>query len=305
MLKYSINPSSKNLLFIAFVGLLLISMACKKTTDRPDIDNYRVVSQTEYHKGDWSSTSTFTYQNNRIVSREIETPIEKFKFEWSYDDYQVVTQQFNWNFDNWVLKTSNVYSFENDLLQSVNYREAMGELWDEYERWEFSYNGTDYKEILMGSVDDKQFMPNTKFGYAYVDEHLEYYEIYIKEAADWKLSKDLKFEYLEGSLHQITLSYSKNGSDYGEQEQFSYEYTSGKNTHVVLSIQGDSGWRQRDEIVRNYDNNGNMTDETFRLVGNPNYENRYEYEYEAGSDNFEQFPFYAQALYEYFYPSPK
>jgi len=300
----------KNLfsLLLSFIGIFLLLFAiflnegCNKKNSEPVVLPNRVISQLEYFRGTLNSTSTFNYSNNKIYLREYEFDKSNYKYEYEYSGNQVITYTLKKYGEDWGTVGSNVYSYNSNLLQEVLYREPSADDWNVYERWSFSYNGSNYNEILMEKVYDGYPLPDTKLDYSYNGDTLMGYSIY-RFVAEWRLSRDVVFEYNNGLLYKTTLYYAPVNMVYGPQEQFTYEYSDGLNTRVVLSVMVDSAWVDRNEILREYNISNKMILETVKAIGDSNYEYQYKYVYELGEDNLELFPFFDQPLVEYIYPS--
>jgi len=289
---------------ISAVGALVIlftGSGCSKRNSELVILPNRIISQAEYFRGTLNSTTSFDYTDNKIYLREYEFDKSNYKYEYEYSENQVITYTLKKYDEIWGTIGSTVYSYKSNLLQEVLYREMKADDWDVYERWSFSYNGSNYNEILMEQVYDAYYLPDTKIDYAYSNDALMSYSIY-RFTGEWHLSRDVKFEYTNGQLYKTTLYYAPVNQKYGPQEQFTYEYSEGLNTRVVMAVFTDSNWVERNEILREYNINNKMVLETVKAIGNPNYEYQYKYVYELGEDNLSIFPFYDQPLHEYIYP---
>lgn len=288
---------------LILTALLMIQEGCRKADEQPAYTDFRLISQVEYYKGVSNSNITYQYENNRIVKQEVESKNELLKYEFSYTDTGVISNLFKKYSESWFLKKGTVYAFEDGKVKSVIFREPKGELWKENEKWTFSYDGMNWKEVLIEIQTDDKFDSVSKIEYFYEGDRLLYYNTFKFAEAQWELIREVKFDYVDERLDKTTVFYGGFASEYGPQEQYIFEYESGLNTRIGIAVLISDEWTERSEIVRNYDQNGNMTDETVRLVGDPNYEYRYIYFYEPGKHNREHFPFYDQPLYEYIYPA--
>jgi hypothetical protein len=293
------NHLIRNLFFLVLLVLTLDS--CYKNNEVVILDN-RIISQLEYFRGTLNSSANFTYEDNKIVYRDFENDKRKHKYDYEYSENQVVSFISEKYDEYWVNTNSNVYSFESTLLQEVLYREYDQQQWDVYERWTFTYDGTNYDEILIEKVSSGNSYPVVKLTYSYASDTLIGYTVY-QNNTEWVLTKEFRFEYKDGVLSQTTVFYSEPGQGLKPQELFSYQYTNGYNTKVVLSMYADSVWLPQSEILRTYNLSGKMIEETIKKVGETDYEYRYVYAYELGEDNLAIFPFYEKPLYEFIYPT--
>lgn len=285
------------------LGSLVFSIgSCGKNNSQVVILSSRVITQLEYFRGTLNSTTNYSYQDNKIVYRDYEFDKSKYKYDYEYSGNQVTSFVSKKYDEYWGYTNSNVYTYESNLLQEVLYRKYDKKEWNVYERWTFTYNGNNYDAILMESVVGSSINPETKLKYSYSGDTLLGYKVY-QFNEDWKLTKQLVFEYQDGVLNETTVFYALLGQDFRPQEQFIYQYTDGYNTKVVLSVNVDSVWVARNEILRNYNVNGKMVEEIVQPFGETEYNYRYVYAYELGEDNFEMFPFYEQPLYEFIYPT--
>ena len=268
-----------------FLGSLVFSIAsCSKNNSQVVILPNRVISQLEYFRGTLNSTTNYSYQDNKIVYRDYEFDKSNYKYDYEYSGNQVTSFVSKKYDEYWGYTNSNVYSYESNLLQEVLYRKYEKEEWEDYERWTFTYDGNNYDEILIERMANGTYYPDTKLNYTYSSDTLLNYSIY-RHGNGWHLSKEVKFDYQDGLLYQTTIYYALLGQDYGPQELFTYYYSEGYNSKVLLSMRVDSTWLEQSEILRNYNVSGKMIEETVRKVGDSDYNYRYVYAYELGEDN--------------------
>lgn len=288
--------------FLFLGSIVFLTESCSKNNSQVVILPNRVISQLEYFRGTLNSTTNYSYQDNKIVYRDYEYDKNNYKYEYEYSGNQVtsfVSKKYN---EYWGYTNSNVYIYESNLLKEVLYRRYEQKDWVVYEQWTFTYNGNNYDEILIETVIEDNYFPDTKLTYSYNGDTLLGYKVY-QFNEEWILTKELVFEYQDALLSKTTVFYALLGQDFRQQEQFTYQYADGYNTKVVLSVNIDSVWVPRNEILRTYNVSGKIIEETARKVGDTDYNYRYVYTYELGEDNLEIFPFYEQPLVEYIYPT--
>lgn len=266
------------LLILSTLALMLFDSCQKEKTEENEkpIENsaYRPIEITYVTAEREDEKATFIYDGNNLIRKEwydaefeIDELISKTEFDYSKWNLKTIQSLEFWknSTDDWELSTDVSYVFKDGFLSQITSKDGSGSL-------KFFYNNSKITKIE--AVNSGSELNNMQIDITYQNgtKKVSTFSSNTKKLAEFS------YQYDNGKIVSLTHKHYNNGVlNPEESEMLTYYYIGEKISKITL-VEYIGLKINTSDIIFKYDNNGNLTNETWISAGKYIWDFRYKFE---------------------------